>query len=47
MCGKLIIEKENQILISIDGNNYVFDSKDCEMFFKKFKSVYGDIFNPK
>lgn len=46
MCGKMIIEKKNKILAEIDGSRYTFDSKDCEIFFKKFKSVYGDSFIP-
>jgi len=46
MCGKMISEQKNQSLIEIDGITYAFDSKDCEIFFKKFKSLYGEMFNP-
>ena len=46
MCGKVILEQKNKILTEIDGNKYTFDNKDCEIFFKKFKSLYGDMFNP-
>jgi hypothetical protein len=45
MCGKLIAEQKNQIIVEVNGISYVFDSKDCELFFKKFKSVYGSAFN--
>lgn len=46
MCGKIILEQKNKILTEIDGNQYSFDNKDCEIFFKKFKSLYGEMFNP-
>ena len=46
MCGKMIIEQKNKILTEVDGNQYTFDSPDCEIFFKKFKSLYGEMFNP-
>ena len=44
MCGKIIAEQKDKILTQIDGNQYSFDNKDCELFFKKFKSLYGEIF---
>ncbi len=45
MCGKAIIEKTQVLVEVIDGGNYSFDSKDCILFFKKFKSLYGSSFN--
>lgn len=45
MCGK-VIKQHNQILLEIiDDFSYTFDSKDCVIFFKKFKSLYGSSFN--
>jgi hypothetical protein len=45
MCGKKINEPKNQVLVEkIDDTNYVFDSEDCALFFKKFKSLYGNNF---
>lgn len=41
MCGKTILE--NKVLYEkIDDDKYAFDSQDCILFFKKFKSLYGD-----
>lgn len=46
MCGKIILDQKNQIVTQIDGNQYLFDNNDCETFFKKFKSIYGEFFPP-
>jgi len=41
MCGKTILE--NKVLYeTVDDGKYTFDSQDCILFFKKFKSLYGD-----
>ncbi len=41
MCGKTILE--NKVLYeTIEDGKYAFDSQDCILFFKKFKSLYGD-----
>lgn len=41
MCGKIILQ--HKIFDeTIDNDKYVFDSQDCVIFFKKFKSLYGD-----
>jgi hypothetical protein len=46
MCGKKINEPKNQVLMEkIDDTNYIFDSEDCALFFKKFKSLYGNNFS--
>ena len=45
MCGKTISQKTQVLVEMIDENNYTFDSKDCILFFKKFKSLYGSSFN--
>ena len=45
MCGKTISKKTQVLVEAIDGDNYTFDSKDCVLFFKKFKSLYGSSFN--
>lgn len=45
MCGKTIAQKTQVLVEMIEGNNYTFDSKDCILFFKKFKSLYGSNFN--
>jgi hypothetical protein len=44
MCGKAIIYKdqERRIIEVIDGTLYNFDSDDCVLMFKKFRSVYGN-----
>ena len=45
MCGKKIIELKKQVLIEkIDDTNYVFDSEDCALIFKRFRSLYGSSF---
>lgn len=45
MCGKKINEQKKQILIEkIDDANYFFDSPDCVLIFKKFRSLYGNNF---
>ena len=46
MCGKKISELKKQILIEkIDEENYVFDSEDCALIFKRFRSLYGKNFS--
>jgi two-component system, OmpR family, sensor histidine kinase VicK len=48
LCGKTIAdqqERESSILKEvIDGISYTFDTNECVMMFKRFKSVYGDDF---
>ena len=45
MCGKKIIETKNQVLVEkIDDTNYIFDSEDCILIFKRFRSLYGNNF---
>ena len=40
LCGKYI--KEPRIVDEVaEGKRYVFDSDDCALIFRKFKSVYG------
>jgi len=46
MCGKKINEQKKQILIEkIDDSNYIFDSADCALIFKRFRSLYGNNFS--
>ena len=46
MCGKKIIEQKNQVLVEkIDDANYIFDSEDCALIFKRFRSLYGSGFS--
>lgn len=44
MCGKTILQKTRVLIEVIDGDRYIFDSSDCVLFFKKFKSLYGSGF---
>ena len=45
LCGKRERYKET-ITEIIDGTSYTFDSNDCVLIFKKFRSVYGpDLFS--
>jgi nitrogen-specific signal transduction histidine kinase len=48
LCGKTIVdlqEQESSILKEvIGGTSYTFDTNECVMMFKRFKSVYGDDF---
>jgi hypothetical protein len=44
MCGKKIFELK-KLVEKIDDTNYVFDSNDCILIFKKFRSLYGKNFN--
>jgi two-component system sensor histidine kinase VicK len=48
LCGKTIIdhqEQESSILKeAIGGISYTFDTNECVMMFKRFRSVYGDYF---
>ena len=45
LCGKRIIigkhDQQKTIVEEIDGESYTFDSTDCILMFKKFRSVYG------
>ena len=46
MCGKIINEPNQQVLVEkIDDANYVFDSEDCALIFKRFRSLYGSSFS--
>lgn len=44
MCGK-IIPPQKIIFEIVDDNKYAFDSQECVLFFKKFKSLYGSSLN--
>jgi hypothetical protein len=40
------LQEQNTIVEMIDGTSHTFDSDDCVLMFKKFRSVYGpDLFN--
>ena len=40
LCGnKVISKKYNTVEEIIDGTSYTFDSNDCALMFKKFRSV--------
>jgi len=46
MCGKKINEPKKQVLIEkIDDAHYIFDSADCALIFKRFRSLYGNNFS--
>jgi len=46
MCGKKINEQKKLVLVEkIDDANYIFDSEDCALIFKKFRSLYGNNFS--
>ena len=46
MCGKKINEQKKQVLVEkIDNTNYIFDSDDCALIFKRFRSLYGNNFS--
>ena len=46
MCGKKIDEPKKQVLVEkIDDANYIFDSEDCALIFKRFRSLYGSSFS--
>ena len=46
LCGKTIVdqhERESSILKeAIDGTSYTFDTNECAIMFKRFRSVYGN-----
>ena len=48
LCGRTIIdvqEQEPSILKEVIGGiSYTFDTNECVMMFKRFRSVYGDQF---
>ena len=48
LCGKTIVdlqEQESSILKEpIGGISYTFDTNECVIMFKRFRSVYGDDF---
>jgi hypothetical protein len=48
LCGKTIVdhqEQESSILKEVIGGiSYTFDTNECVMMFKRFRSVYGDDF---
>ncbi len=44
MCGK-IIPTQKVIFEMIDDIKYTFDTQECVLFFKKFKSLYGSSLN--
>jgi hypothetical protein len=43
LCGKTVAsgEYDNGIVEIIGDETYTFDRADCQLMFKKFKSVYG------
>lgn len=43
MCGK-IVKADKMLRRKFDGRDCTFDSKDCILIFKKFRSVYGKAF---
>ena len=45
MCGKKINELKQVLVEKIDDANYIFDSKDCALIFKRFRSLYGNNFS--
>ncbi|HET7147158.1 MAG TPA: HAMP domain-containing sensor histidine kinase [Candidatus Nitrosopolaris sp.] len=45
LCGKTIMEQQERELTEvIDGTSYTFDTNECVMMFKRFRSVYGKDF---
>ena len=44
MCGCTPIEPKRSAIVeeSIDGKNYVFDSKGCALIFKRLRNVMGE-----
>src|SRR5215831_5828783 len=48
LCGKTIIDVQEQqpsiLKEAIDGICYTFDTNECVLMFKRFRSVYGDQF---
>jgi hypothetical protein len=44
LCGKTIASI-NAIAEMIDSETYAFDGTDCALMFKKFRSVYGNLFD--
>jgi YHS domain-containing protein len=46
MCGR-DVERDREWVEQIDGLDYMFDSQECALIFKKFRSVYGkEFFKP-
>src|SRR5215831_20420515 len=47
LCGKTIIDLKDSSMLKevIDGISYNFDTNECVMMYKRFRSVYGDDFN--
>jgi hypothetical protein len=47
LCGKTIVdqhERESSMLKeAIDGTSYTFDTNECAIMFKRFRSVYGNV----
>jgi hypothetical protein len=43
LCGKGIAST-NSIAEIIDSETYAFDGTDCALMFKKYRSVYGNLF---
>ena len=44
MCGKIILPQKI-IFEMIEDIKYAFDSQECVLFFKRFKSLYGNSLN--
>jgi hypothetical protein len=43
LCGKGIASK-NAIAEIVDNETYTFDGSDCALIFKKYRTVYGNLF---
>jgi hypothetical protein len=43
MCGR-VIAADKTLTRKFDGRDCLFDSKDCILIFKKFRSLYGKTF---
>ncbi len=43
LCGKTIVGI-NAITEIVDSETYAFDGADCALMFKKYRSVYGNLF---
>lgn len=46
LCGKTIVDLHESSILNevIDGISYNFDTNECVMMYKRFRSVYGDDF---
>jgi hypothetical protein len=46
LCGKTIVDLKDSSMLKevIGGISYNFDTHECVMMYKRFRSVYGDDF---